>query len=199
MLADTNGAATIHYDVSAYLLRSADHQSKTLTITNFDGFSGSVTQAQTTPHSDLVTGTFTLSIAGVAISVGGSTDLSYNVEASALQAAIRSSTIVGFDEIEVIKGSSHGCGYKCWWMIQYKGFNQAVPSITVSGASLSGGVGSPLIEANTRRAYSSNIEFDPIDFRFLNTVGSTHSVLVQTNGVPSVCTGNCGYTFDTFT
>lgn len=84
-------------------------------------------------------------------------------------------------------------------MIKYRGYHNAVASVTLSGALLSGGVGSPVIQASTRRAFSTNVEFDPVDYRFLNTVGTTHSVLVTTNGVPSVCTGSCGYTFNTDT
>ena len=80
-------------------------------------------------------------------------------------------------------------------MIKYRGFNQAAGSITVTSVSLTGGSSPPTIEANLRRAYSSNLEFDPIDYRFLNTDSSSASVLVMTNGVPSVCTSSCGYAF----
>ena len=199
ILPDLTGATVVHYDVSAYLLRPTIEQGRTLKTTNFNGYSGTISQSQTQAHSPLITGTFTLSIAGVSIMVNGNTTISYDVSAWDLQVAIRNSTIVGFDKVEVAKGSSYGCGYQCTWMIMYKGFNQAVPSITVGGLALSGGSSSPLVEANLRRAYSPNIEFDPIDYRFLNTVGTTSNVLVTTNGVPSVCTGNCNYAFNTYT
>ena len=88
------------------------------------------------------------------------------------------------------------CGYSCTWIIMYKGFNNTVPSIQASSVGLSGGL-TYSISAATRRAYSSNIVFDPVDYRFLNTYASQANVIVSTNGVPSICTGACGYTFDT--
>lgn len=65
----------------------------------------------------------------------------------------------------------------------------------VSGAGLSGGVGSPSISNMTMRNYSPNIIFSPIDYRFLGMASATPSVIVKTNGVQSICTGTCGYSF----
>jgi hypothetical protein len=45
----------------------------------------------------LITGTFTLSIAGVPINYNNSGDIPFDIDAGQLQAAIRTSTIVGFD------------------------------------------------------------------------------------------------------
>ena len=73
-----------------------------------------------------------------------------------------------------------------------------MPSISVGAAGLSGGSTTPTIEANTRRAYSTNLEFDPIDYRFLYTSASGINVQVTTNGIPAVCTGNCAYAFQTY-
>jgi hypothetical protein len=39
------------------------------------------------------------------------------------------------------------------------------------------------------------LEFDPVDYRFLRTYSNGINVQVITNGVPSVCTGNCFYSF----
>lgn len=83
VLPDLTGAAVVHYDVAAYKLRPTTDQGKKLTTT-FYGYTGTVTQTQTTPHSDLISGTFTLTIGGVAVSVGGSTAISYDVLGSTL-------------------------------------------------------------------------------------------------------------------
>ena len=95
-------------------------------------------------------------------------------------------------------GTVDGCGYSCTWIIKYRGYNQAVPSITAVGTSLSGGSTSPSILTETRRPYSSNLEFDPIDYRFLHTDDANINVQITTNGVPAICTGNCGYSFNTY-
>jgi hypothetical protein len=65
-------------------------------------------------------------------------------------------------------------------------------------AGLSGGAGSPTIVVNTRRNYSPNVLFNPVDYRFLNTQSNSPNVMVSTNGVPSICTGSCSYTFDLY-
>ena len=123
----------------------------------------------------------------------------YSISAYDLQTAIRAS-VTELDKVEVTRWLVHNTqGYGATWMIKYRGFNQAVASITVSSVSLSGGSSTPTIEANLRRAYSTNLEFDPIDYRFLNTDSTSTSVLVMTNGVPSVCTGSCGYAFHDYT
>lgn len=72
---------------------------------------------------------------------------------------------------------------------------------TVSSSSLSGGSGTPTISGVKRRAFSTNIEFDPIDYRFLNTNSSSINVLVNTNSIPAICIGNgtCDYEFKAYT
>lgn len=64
---------------------------------------------------------------------------------------------------------------------------------------LTGGVGSPTIAVRVERPFSNNIEFNPIDYRFLHTYSNSVNVHVMTNGVPSVCLGNCTYSFHTYT
>jgi hypothetical protein len=71
--------------------------------------------------------------------------------------------------LEVFQSSSYGCDYSCSWIILFKGFNQAVPSLTVNAGGLSGGTNSPRIEKTIRRPFSTSLEFDPIDYRFLHT------------------------------
>ena len=131
--------------------------------------------------------------------MGGSPNIPYSIDSYSLQTAIRGSGIVGFDFVEVVLAYQYGCGYSCTWIIKYKGYNIQVPSITTNGASLSGGVGTPTIVSSTRRNYSSNIEFDPIDYRFLHTYSNSINVQVSTNGIPSLCTGACSYSFNTYT
>ena len=102
---------------------------------------------------------------------------------------------MGFQDVTVTKISALGSGYSATWIIEYKGFYQSLPNATVNGASLVGGSTTPTIGRSILRDYSSDIFFNPIDYRFLNTDASSPNVMVTTNGVPSICTGNCGYTF----
>ena len=60
---------------------------------------------------------------------------------------------------------------------------------------LTGGSNSPTIAVTVTRPFSTNIVFDPVDYRLLNVESSGINVQVSTNGVPSVCTGSCGYAF----
>lgn len=45
------------------------------------------------------------------------------------------------------------------------------------------------------RAYSPNILANPIDFTYLTTPSDKPNILVTVNGLLSVCTGDCSYTF----
>lgn len=197
ILSTTVGAATIDYVVSIYKLREPTVLSQSLTITNID-YTGKLTVVSKTTHSPIISGTFTLSIAGVGIQINNSSNIPYNVTADTLQNAIRTSTITGFNLVEVALSTAVSCDYGCVWVIQYKGFNQAVPSISASGALLSGGATNPNIVASTRRTYSSSIAFDPVDYRFLNSKASGINILVKTNSIPAICNVTCGYTFSTW-
>jgi len=194
ILANTTSAASIDYVVSIYKLRASTVTSQSLTITNID-YTGKLTVASSIAHSPIISGTFTLSIAGQSILVNNSTNIPYNVSPDTLQAAIRSSPLVGFGLIEVAQYANVSCDYGCNWIIQYKGFNAAVPSISANGALLSGGTTTPIITAYTRRYYSANLAFDPVDYRFLNTQAPSLNVLVNTNGIPAICNKTCAYTF----
>lgn len=68
----------------------------------------------------------------------------------------------------------------------------------MSAAALSGGKSgtTPTVALTIRRAYSSRITFNPVDYRFLNTASSGPNVILTTNGLQSVCTGSCLYTFN---
>lgn len=74
-----------------------------------------------------------------------------------------------------------------------------MPSYVVNGANLVGGSTTPTIATQPIRSFSTAIDFDPVDYRFLNTVSTGFKVEVRTNNVPSVCTGQCGYTFNPYT
>jgi hypothetical protein len=67
--------------------------------------------------------------------------------------------------------------------------------VTTNAGGLSGGTSSPSIATNTLRNYSPNIVFSPVDYRFLSTPSNGINVLVNTNGMPSICTGDCQYSF----
>lgn len=196
-LSNTTGAARIDYVASMYLKRSAKHLSESFQTTKY-GYDGTFTQTPTTTHSDLLNGTFTLSIGGVDIKINNNTNIAYDVSASSLQTAIRTSGVVGFNWVEVTRVSTYGCGYSCTWVIKYRDYNNAVPAPVLNGLSLTGGSASPSISAATYRPFSQNIEFDPIDYRFLNTYSASINVLVKTNNIPAVCTGTCAYAFKTY-
>ena len=191
------GAANVSYVVSLPLLRKVYNTEKFLT--KFYNYTGQFTTYFGESHSPLIGGTFGLNIAGVSIQFKNSSNIPYNIDAASLQAAIRASPIVGFNLVEVAQTKvNNDCGYSCTWIIQYKGFNQAVPSLTTNAAFLTGGAASPSINSFTRRSYSPSIVFSPIDYRFLNTFSNSINVQVKTNGVPAICNGSCSYAFDTY-
>ena len=57
----------------------------------------------------------------------------------------------------------------------------------------------PTTVYSTVKPFSSNIVFSPVDYRFTNTADAGINVQVLTNGVPAICTGTCGYTFNGYT
>lgn len=87
--------------------------------------------------------------------------------------------------------------YGATWLVTFFGINAQVPLMTVDNSFLIGGVAgtSPQVTAQELRAYSSDLLVNPIDFPFLSTPAPIPNVLVNVNSVPSVCIGNCGYTF----
>lgn len=54
---------------------------------------------------------------------------------------------------------------------------------------------SPQLIAEVLREYSPYILFDPIDDNFLKKASSAVNVLVKVNGLLSVCTSDCSYSF----
>jgi hypothetical protein len=82
-------------------------------------------------------------------------------------------------------------------LISYYGYNSIVPPLVFSNANLNGGVSGtkPQLFFTEIRAYSSNLLVDPIDYPFLSMPSPQANVLVTVNGLPSVCTGNCIYSF----
>jgi hypothetical protein len=193
----TTGASRIDYLVSNFWSSSSTLSSERLSLRYFN-YTGVLYSTSVQDHSPLINGTFTLRIGGVSIQYSNTPNIPYNIDASTLQTALRLSPIVGFDYVEVTQTKvNNDCGYSCTWIIQYKRFNSAIPSITLEALSLSGGTSGGKISSKTRRYYSSSIIFDPVDYRFLNTLSNTINVQVTTNGVPSICNGSCSYTFET--
>jgi hypothetical protein len=194
-LNSTTGAARIDYLVSNYWSSSSTLSSDRLSLRYFN-YTGVFYSKLVQDHSPLISGTFTLKIGGVSIQYNNTPNIPYNIDASGLQAAIKSSPIVGFDYVEVIQTKvNNDCGYSCTWTIQYKLFNFAIPSTTLEALSLSGGTSGGKVSSRIRRYYSSSIIFDPVDYRFLNTLSNTINVQLSTNGIPAICNGSCSYTF----
>jgi len=193
-LTNITGAARIDYVVSIYWLRSTSYTNEQFTVKYF-GYTGKFKTSPGQSHSPLINGTFTLSIGGNPVAINNLTNIPYNVSASSLQTAIRNLGIPGMSNIEVFLSTNYSCEYGANWTISYKQYNNPVPDIVVNGAGLSGGATTPTIQNLTRRQYSTDLEFDPLDYRFLNTYTNSYGVQVATNGVPAVCLGSCGYTF----
>lgn len=189
------GAARINYTVSVALIRpvSITSQSFIYTNINYNGVFVQPTSALTA-HSPPISGTFTLQIGGVLIDPNGNGSIYYATSPGAIQTYLRNN-IQGFENVEVSLGYQYSCDYSCFWVIKYREFNSQVLNISVSGAGLSGGVSSPTITTKTMRNYSPNIIFSPIDYRFLSIPSNAPNVIVKTNGVLSICTGACTYSF----
>lgn len=67
--------------------------------------------------------------------------------------------------------------------------------MATNAANLVGGITSPVVITRTIREYSTSIVFEPVDYRFLNTVSDSPNVLVNVNEIPAVCLANCSYSF----
>jgi len=147
-LSTTVGAARIEYIVSIYKHRGT-LQGKMPVKMPESNYDGTFQISQTNNHSDINSGTFTLNIGAINILYKNSTNIPYNIRSSDLQAAIRGSSIVGFDYVEVGILEPISCDYSCTWVIQYKGFNAAVtPYLRVISNILGN---SPTLTASTRR------------------------------------------------
>lgn len=188
------GASRIEYTVSVGLIRPSTVTSQTFIYVNinYDGVFVQPT-APLKAHSSPISGTFTLTIGGVLIDPNQNGSIYYATNPAIIQNFMR--TINGFENVEVSLGYQYSCDYSCFWVIKYKGYNKQAPSITVSAAGLSGGIGSPTVTTKTMRNYSPNIIFSPIDYRFLSIPSDSPNVIVTSNGVQSICTGTCKYSF----
>jgi hypothetical protein len=185
-------ATSITYTVSVYQFRPSTVTSQKFIYTQ-NTYNGVFTQptAALQTHSPIISGTFTLSIGGVLIDPNGNGTIYYNAYAGDLQAYIQN--INGLEHVEVSKGYQISCDYSCSWYIKYKGYNSIAPVVVANPLGLSGGTSIPSITVNTRRNFSTNVLFHPVDYRFLNVPAKSPNVIVSTNGVPSICTGSCSY------
>lgn len=184
----TVGASKIIYQVSILLLRPDARANEEFTYSYLDGFTGTMAKSPVTSHSPILSGNFSLSYGNVVFA-----GLPHDITDNELQAKIN--TIVGYEQVSVDKVTLLGDGYDNTWIITYVGVNNAIPSASVSGAGLSGGSSTPTIQVTVRRAYSSAITFNPVDYRFLNTFDTLPSVLLSVNSVPAICKGDCKYSF----
>ena len=195
IISTTIGASKIDYVVSIRLLRPPSTLNERFSVRTFN-YTGTFLQNPTTPHSPLISGTFGLTIGGVTIKFRNSANIPFNIAASDLQTAIRTSAALFLSMVEVNRIGE--CGYSCTWIIQFKGYNSAV-KVVGNSAFLSGGTSAPTITTFVRRNFSSNVVFDPVDYRFLNTASKNASVLVSVNSIPAICARNCSYSFQNLT
>jgi len=91
--------------------------------------------------------------------------------------------------------------YGATWVITYFGVNLEIPDFTIDDSSLYGGKVNtkPMVRSWTLWYYPPSLLFDPIDYTLLNTASDQPNVLVTVNNMPSVCTGDCKYSFLTNT
>ena len=99
------------------------------------------------------------------------------------------------ENIMVDKITTLGCSYDCKWVISFKGYYNEIPQIEFNTAKLTGGSKPPQLFNNVIRNYSTNVVFEPVDYRFLHTASSLPNVLVSVNQIPAVCLTNCTYQF----
>ena len=87
--------------------------------------------------------------------------------------------------------------YGATWIITYYGINSLLPDLQVNAAGLLGGKTgtTPQMTSLTLRYYSPRLLYDPIDYSLLHTASTQPNVFVTVNGMPSICTGDCRYTF----
>ena len=94
--------------------------------------------------------------------------------------------------------TQNGYPYDGRIFISYKGYIGTVPAVNVTN-SLSGGKNNttPVVTHKIIRNSSTNIVFDPVDYRFLSTVSQNPVVKVKTNNVTATCmaSNNCNYEF----
>jgi hypothetical protein len=102
-------AAKITYTVSVYLVRPSTVSSQSFIYTK-NTYNGNFIQpsAPTTPHSPLVSGTYSLTIGGVTIDPYGNGTLPYNTPSADIQKFLQEH-IVGFQDVEVTLSYQYSC------------------------------------------------------------------------------------------
>jgi hypothetical protein len=193
---DSTKAYTYVWTVSVQYLRPSN-ATKVVFIPKFLNYVGNQSFTQTTVHAHgpVIVGSFGLMLGGNAITNAGSSYLRYSISASDLQASIRA--LPGFELTEVyLLSNSNYMQYGSTWLISYVGYNGPVPLLTTDNTYLMGGVSgtTPQLYSIELRAYSSDL-LVTIDYPFLSTPSPQANVLITVNSVPSVCIGNCIYTF----
>lgn len=179
------------------LVRSTAQTTTTITpvYVNYAG-TQSFTQTIIHPHGPLISGSFELNINGNVLTYGGTTALPASISAGNLASAFRA--VAGFGNVQVnLISDSNYQAYGATWIITYYGINGVLPDLVANPALLQGGQSgtTPQMSSSTLRYYSSQLLFDPIDFTLLNTLSDKPNVLVTIKDIPSVCTGDCRYTF----
>ena len=89
--------------------------------------------------------------------------------------------IPGFGKVEVDQRSVDGYSYESVWIISYKDVFQPIPILTINDATLSGGKTEAKVTHRVLRNFSTNVIFDPIDYRHLRTSAPKPSVNVKVN------------------
>jgi hypothetical protein len=101
-----------------------------------------------------------MQIGSTPIQISNSPNIPYNVSAYTLQSAF--AQFEGFSNVQVVFSGVFEYGGR--WIISFYEYFNTVPTITVSGSGLTGGLDgtSPTIAYSNARPYSSHILFDPV-------------------------------------
>ena len=166
--ADSSRALRFQYTVTVSSFRSAgtvstDNNIK-VWVQSQNTSKATISRTQVRPHSDLISGTFTIDMGGININLYDSTtkaytnpNIPYDISNSDLQTAFRQ--LNGFGQVNVRRNEvSNNAAYGATWIIYFTGYNGDIPDLVLNSAGLlGGGAGTPsTVTAMTRRQFSTN-------------------------------------------
>ena len=77
--------------------------------------------------------------------------------------------IPGYEKVEVEQRTVDGPCYESVWIISYKDVLQPVPVLTIDDTTFHGGKTEARVTHTILRNFSTNVIFDPVDYRHLRT------------------------------
>ena len=180
-LTSTTGSSKVQYLVTFlddFLSASLPGLSDT-TVGSFSSVTGN------TPTS-LVSGSYTLSVSGVSVK------LQFNETADTI--ATKFDAALG--QQYGTRGFLYGdCRTGCSYVLQFIGYTNDIPPVTLTTNSLAGGAIQPQVTIKILQdAASSSTFYAPIPYNLLYTMETQPQIKVATTGLLGSCTGSCGFT-----